>query len=133
MSGHRSHPTTPSLPTTQDERGSVTAEFSVTLPVVVVLLAVLLGAGSAAMQQLRLEEAARAASRSLARGDTQDAAKSGALRLAGAHAWLEIHDDGGGFVRATVRAPAPGVLGTAVPWVQSAQSTAAKEDAGGDP
>lgn len=127
MSGHRARPRK------QGERGSVTAEFSVTLPVVVFLLAVLLGAGSAAMQQVRLEEAARAASRSLARGDTQDVAKAGALRLAGSHAWLEIQDDGGGFVRATVREPAPGVLGTAVPWVQSAQSTAAREDTGGDP
>ena len=54
MSDHRSRPRT------WDERGSVTAEFSVTLPVVVFLLAVLLGAGSAAMQQVRLEEAARA-------------------------------------------------------------------------
>jgi len=108
----------------------VTAEFAVTLPVVVSLLAVLLGAVAAGTQQLRLEEAARAASRALARGDSQEAAKAGALRLAGEHAWLELHDDGGGFVRATVRAPAPGLLGVAAPWIQTAQSTAAREDPG---
>lgn len=112
------------------ERGSVTAEFAVTLPVVVALLAILLGAVAAGTQQLRLEEAARAASRALARGDSPDEAKAGALRLAGDRSWLEFHDDGAGFVRTTVRAPAPGVLGAAVPWVQAAQSTAAREDSG---
>ena len=116
-----------------EERGSATAEFAVTLPVVVSLLAVLLGAVAAGSQQLRLEEAARAASRSLARGDSQEAATAGALRLAGEHATLELNDDGAGFIRATVRAPAPGVLGAAVPWVQTAESTAAREDPGGDP
>ncbi|WFR83628.1 TadE family type IV pilus minor pilin [Arthrobacter sp. Y-9] len=115
------------------ERGTVTAEFAVTLPVVVSLLAILLGAVAAGSQQVRLEEAARAASRALARGDSQEAASAGALRLAGDRASLEFHDDGAGYVRATVRAPAPGVIGAAVPWVQTAQSTAALEDPGGTP
>ena len=122
---HRTHP--------ESERGGVTAEFAVTLPVVVSLLAVLLGAVAAGTQQLRLEEAARAASRALARGDSPEAARASSLRLAGERASLQFHDDGAGFVSATVQAPAPGVLGAAVPWVQTAQSTAAKEDPGGNP
>ena len=56
-------------PSSASLRGSVTAEFAVALPAVIVLLGVLLSAGTAAVCQIRTEEAARAAARTIARGE----------------------------------------------------------------
>ncbi|MFJ3958339.1 TadE family type IV pilus minor pilin [Arthrobacter sp. NPDC090010] len=109
----------------------MTAEFAVVLPVVVMLLSLVMGAVAAGTQQLRLEEAARAASRALARGDAPEAARAMAKRLAGEGASVQITDDGAQFVAAVVQARAPGVLGAMSPWVQSARSTAAREIGGG--
>jgi Flp pilus assembly protein TadG len=53
-----------------DDRGSVTAEFAVTLPAVILVLAFCLSGLQVAGQQLRLQDAASAAARSLARGDS---------------------------------------------------------------
>lgn len=51
------------------QAGSVTAEFAVVLPVVVLVLAGCLGAVQVASQQVRLFDAAADAARTLARGD----------------------------------------------------------------
>ena len=53
-----------------DDRGSVTAEFAATLPAVVLVLALCLSGLQVAGQHLRLQDAAAAAARSLARGDS---------------------------------------------------------------
>jgi len=50
------------------ERGSVTAEFAVTLPALVLVLAACLSGVAVTGQQLRLQDAAALAARTLARG-----------------------------------------------------------------
>ena len=51
------------------ERGSVTAEFAVAMPAVLLVLLLALGGVQASMLQLRLQDAAADAARSLARGE----------------------------------------------------------------
>jgi hypothetical protein len=62
------------------DRGSVTAEFAVALPGVVLLLGLLLGALSVGSLAVRVQDAAGLAARSIARGaggsETQAAARS---------------------------------------------------------
>ena len=52
-----------------DERGSVTAEFAAVVPAVLLVLACCLAGLQLAGQQVRLQDAAAATARSLARGD----------------------------------------------------------------
>lgn len=52
------------------DAGSVTAEFAISLPAVVVVLALCLSGVQVAGQQLRLQDAAAAAARASARGDS---------------------------------------------------------------
>lgn len=59
------------------ERGSVTAEFAVLLPALLLVLALCLGAVQLVGQQLRLSDAAADAARAAARGD--DPARVAAL------------------------------------------------------
>ena len=66
-----------------DPAGSVTAEFAVALPAVVVVLACCLGAIQVASQQVRLSDAAADAARTLARGDPLAVAASRVQRVAG--------------------------------------------------
>ncbi|MFF1633505.1 TadE family type IV pilus minor pilin [Leifsonia sp. NPDC058248] len=56
----------------RDERGSVTAEFAVVLPAVLVCLGLCMGAIQAVAQQVRLTDAAAVAARALGRGDDAD-------------------------------------------------------------
>lgn len=56
------------------ERGSVTAEFAVVLPAVLLCLALCVGAIQAVTQQSRLSQAAGTAARMLGRGDDPAAA-----------------------------------------------------------
>ena len=77
------------------ERGAVTAETAVVLPALVLILAVLLGAASAGMTQLRLEEAARAGARELARGEAAGSVEATVRRLAGPGAELDVAGEGG--------------------------------------
>lgn len=53
-----------------DDRGMVTAELAACLPVLVLLLAVALSAVSVASTRVRVQDAAREAARSAARGDS---------------------------------------------------------------
>jgi Flp pilus assembly protein TadG len=59
-----------------DDEGSITAEFAVTMPAVILVLAFCLTGVQVAGQQLRLQDAAAAAARSLARGDSAAATAS---------------------------------------------------------
>lgn len=63
-----------------DDRGSVTAEFAVALPAVVLLFALCLTGMQAVGQQLRLADATAHAARSLARGESADVAAARAAR-----------------------------------------------------
>ena len=54
----------------ETERGSVTAEFAAVIPAVLLVLACCLAGLQLAGQQLRLQDAAAASARSLARGES---------------------------------------------------------------
>ncbi len=56
----------------RDERGSVTAEFAVVVPAVVLVIALTAGTLAAAGRQVRLEQAAAQAARLAARGESAD-------------------------------------------------------------
>jgi Flp pilus assembly protein TadG len=76
------------------ERGAVTAETAVALPALVLVLAVLLGAATAGMTQLRLEQAARAGAREVARGEPAGSVEATVRRLAGPGAEFAVAGDG---------------------------------------
>lgn len=54
------------------EHGSVTAEFATVMPAVIMVLACCLSAGQLAAGQMRLQDAASGAARSLARGEAAE-------------------------------------------------------------
>ena len=66
-----------------DDRGSVTAEFAIVLPVLVLLIAFGVGALSATSARVRLEDAAADAARLVARGDDRAAAAEAVTRAVG--------------------------------------------------
>lgn len=78
----------------REDRGSATAETAIVMPVVVVLLVALALMGVAGATQVRVDAAARAAARELARGEDQGAAVAAARRAAGADARVSVSQDG---------------------------------------
>jgi Flp pilus assembly protein TadG len=107
----------------------VTAEFAVALPAVLLLLALLLAGAAAGATQLRLEEAALAGARALARGESPAVAEAIVSRLAGASATAAIAADGE-WVSVTVTDKVGGPLGSTVPWTLTAQAATRSETAG---
>jgi Flp pilus assembly protein TadG len=114
------------------EAGTVTAELAVVLPAVLVILAVLLAGAAAGTTQLRLEEAARAGARELARGESPDAAASTVQRIAGAGASINVSGEGNWAV-VQVSATVQGPLGSWVDWPLTAQAAARSELSPGSP
>ncbi|MFF1382044.1 TadE family type IV pilus minor pilin [Arthrobacter sp. NPDC058288] len=110
------------------DRGAVTAEFAVALPAVLLLLALLLGGSAAGITQLRLEEAARAGARALARGDDAGAVEGIVRQLAGASASSTVVGEGE-WVSVTVSGRVPGPVGSIIPWTLSARALARGETA----
>lgn len=88
----------------RDDRGSVTAEFAIVLPVLVLLIAFGVGALGATSARVRLEDAAADAARLVARGDDRAAAADAVARaMDGARLRLAERD---GLVCATASASA---------------------------
>ena len=85
------------------QRGSVTAEFAVVLPAVVLVLGCCLGAVQVVGLQVRLTDAAADAARSLARGDGAD--RAAALVQASVASASLAAETRGEFVCARLRAP----------------------------
>jgi hypothetical protein len=85
------------------EAGSVTAEFAVGLPAVVVVLALCLGGIQTVGQQLRLMDAAADAARLVARGDGEDAARGHVGRAVGAASFAVSTDGDFRCVRLSAR------------------------------
>ncbi|MFH5878632.1 TadE family type IV pilus minor pilin [Arthrobacter sp. NA-172] len=84
-------------------------------------------AGSAAgITQLRLEEAARAAARALARGDGNAAVDGIVRKMAGDAASAAVSEDGE-WIRVTVSARVVGPMGSLIPWSLSAAASARGE------
>ena len=110
-------------------RGAVTAEFAVALPAVLLLLALLLAGSAAGVTQLRLEEAARAGARALARGENAAAVDVIVRRLAGSTAASAVASDGG-WLSVTVSGRVPGAVGSLLPWTLSARAWVRGESSG---
>jgi Flp pilus assembly protein TadG len=111
-------------------RGAVTAEFAVTLPVVVALLAMLLAAAAAGVTQLRIEEGARAGARALARGEDPAAVEKTVRTLAGGTASASVVA-GGGWYSITVNDRVAGPLGSSIPWTLTARASTRSETVDG--
>ncbi|MFP3462630.1 TadE family type IV pilus minor pilin [Arthrobacter globiformis] len=107
-------------------RGAVTAEFAVALPAVLLLLAMLLAGSAAGITQLRLEDAARAGARALARGEDPGAVDGIVRKLAGPSASSAVVPRGE-WMSVTVSDRAAGPLGRMVPWTLSARAEARSE------
>jgi hypothetical protein len=92
----------------RSERGSVTAEFAVALPAVVLLLGLLLAGLSAGALGVRVQDAAGLAALAFARGEPAGVARASAQALLpGAEL---TRSDRSGLVCAAVSARAPGML-----------------------
>lgn len=77
------------------DRGSVTAEFAVLLPVVVLLLGGVVAVTSTAATHLRCADAARAGARAAALGEPDGEVTAVARRVAGSGAAVAVRRDGG--------------------------------------
>ena len=113
-----------SLP--EKARGAVTAEFAVALPAVLLLLALLLSGAAAGVTQLRLEEAALAGARALARGEDPAAVQGIVKALAGTSATASVAADGE-WLSVTVADRVGGPLAATVPWMLTATATTRSE------
>lgn len=111
-----------------NSRGAVTAEFAVALPAVLLLLAMLLAGSAAGITQLRLEDAARAGARALARGEDPAAVDGIVRKLAGPSASAAVVP-GGEWMSVTVSDRPAGPLGRMVPWTLTARAEARSETA----
>jgi TadE-like protein len=123
-------PRSPSVrPGPEESRGAVTAEFAVTLPAVLLLLAMLLSGASAGVTQLRLEEGARAGARALARGDDSATVERIVHTLTGGSASAAVSADGE-WLNVTVSGRVGGPLGASIPWLLTARASTRTETAG---
>jgi len=113
-------------------RGAVTAEFAVTLPVVVALLAMLLAGAAAGVTQLRIEEGARSGARALARGEDPATVEQTVRTLAGGTAAATVAAEGEWF-NITVTDRVGGPLGTSIPWTLTARASTRAERTAGAP
>lgn len=112
-------------------RGAVTAEFAVTLPAVLLLLAMLLSGAAAGVTQLRLEEGARAGARALARGDSSASVERIVRTLSGASASAVVAAEGE-WLSVTVTDRVGGPLGS-IPWTLTARASTRSETAAAGP
>ncbi len=110
-------------------RGAVTAEFAVALPAVLLLLALLLAGAAAGVTQLRLEEAARAGARALARGEDAGVVEGIVRTLAGATATAAVGADGE-WLSVTASDRTGGPLGATIPWTLTSRPSTRSETAG---
>ncbi|WP_229660825.1 TadE family type IV pilus minor pilin [Marmoricola endophyticus] len=113
----------------RDERGAVTAEAAVVLPVLVLVTVALAWLVSLGVAQVRVVDASREAARALARGESQGTAVALARRVAPGGASVRT-DATGTTVRSVVVAPVrgPGGVFGALPTVRvRAEAVALKE------
>lgn len=104
----------------------MTAEFAVALPAVLLVLGLLLAGSAAGLTQLRLEEAARAGARALARGEDAVAVSGIVRQFAGDSARATVAADGG-WISVTVSGTVSGAAGSLVPWTLTARAWARSE------
>lgn len=113
-------------PRDRAERGAVTAELAVGMPVVVLLLVAVLTLAAASTAQMRAADAARAGARAVAVGQSTEAVHDVVARVGGPDANAEVVHDGE-WVRVLVTRPVAGgwlargplrATGEAVAWVE---------------
>lgn len=104
------------------DRGAVTAEVAVLLPVVVILLAAVLGLASTSVVQLRCADAARAGARAAALGDDDAQVAAVVTRVAGPGSDVAVHRADGWVVVRVERATT--VLGLRVGVTVRGEATA---------
>lgn len=109
----------------ESERGTVTAELAIGLPVVVLVLIAVLTLAAASTAQMRARDAARAGARAVAIGEQEPAVAAVVAQVGGAEAEMSLARDGE-WVRVTVTRPVAGgwmsgslrATGTAAAWVE---------------
>jgi hypothetical protein len=109
----------------ESERGSVTAELALGLPVVVLVLVAVLTLAAASTAQMRALDAARAGARAVAIGEPGPAVSAAVARVGGPEAEMSLAHEGE-WVRVTVTRPVAGgwlsgplrATGTAAAWVE---------------
>lgn len=107
------------------DRGAVTAEAAMAIPVLVLFALALLWALMAASAQIRCVDAARAGARAAARSEPEAAVREAALSAAPGRARVEVvRADGLWRVRVAAPAPGPGPLTVTL----DAEAVAAAED-----
>ncbi|MGW1225045.1 TadE family type IV pilus minor pilin [Streptomyces sp. NPDC001515] len=111
------------------DRGAVTAEAAMAIPVLVLFALALLWALMAASAQIRCVDAARAGARAAARSEPEAEVREAALSAAPDRARVEVVR-AGALWRVTVAAPAPGPGPLAV--TLGAEAVAAAEDTVGE-
>jgi hypothetical protein len=109
----------------RDDRGAVTAELAVGLPVVMLLLVAVLTLVAASTAQLRAGDAARAGARLVAIGESADVVRAAVERVGGEGVQTRLEDEGE-WVRVVVTRPVVSAwassplvaTGEAVAWVE---------------
>ena len=91
------------------ERGTVTAEFAVVLPALVLVLILVVGAGVIGIAQVRGDEAARAGAREAARGEPVQDIEKAAKRKAGPNSTVTV-SQGRAFAKVHVKTTLPKAL-----------------------
>lgn len=107
------------------ERGTVTAELAIGLPVVVLVLVAVLTLVAASTAQMRALDAARAGARAVAIGEQEPEVNAAVVRVGGPEAEMSLAYEGQ-WVRVTVERPVAGgwlarplrATGTAAAWVE---------------
>ena len=79
----------------RDDRGAATAEFAMLMPALVLLIALITGAGTIGLSQLRAHDAARAAAREAARGEPERTVRHEATEKAGDGSTVAVRHEGG--------------------------------------
>lgn len=110
------------------QRGSVTAEFAVTLPAVVFVLGLVLGAAALGIVQLRLEEGARLGARAAARGEGAETVTRIVQEIE-PRAAVSVSTSGE-FTRVEASRTAPGLIGQLTGWQLVADAQALTESGG---
>lgn len=115
----------------RSERGAATAELALGLPLVLTVTVGLVWLLAAASAQIRVVDAAREAARSMARGDSESAARAVGSSIAPTGAAIEMELAGGRVaVTASARVDGPGGLFDFLPGVTvRSRAVAVLEDA----
>ena len=109
----------------ESERGTVTAELAIGLPVVILFLAAVLTLAAASTAQMRAMDAARAGARAVAIGEHDGAVGAAVAQVGGPEAEMSLTHEGE-WVRVTVTRPVAGgwlsgplrATGSATAWVE---------------